>query len=68
MNIVHIGSPFKNIGGVSKHIDIIIKHALNVNIKQTPVTYIHNEDTSVRILKDSIKMLSSLAKIKFKYR
>lgn len=57
------------IGNFAYDIDLLLAlKQLNVNIKQTPVTYIHNEDTSVRILKDSIKMLSSLAKIKFKYR
>lgn len=57
------------IGNFAYDIDLLLAlKQLNVDIEQTPVTYIHNDDTSVKILKDSIKMLSSLAKMKLKYR
>ena len=57
------------IGNFAYDIDLLLAlKQLNVDIEQTPVTYIHNDATSVKILKDSIKMLSSLAKIKLKYR
>ena len=39
----------------------------NIEVLVKPVTYIHNNDSSVSIFKDSFKMLFTLIKLKIKY-
>ena len=64
MNIVHIGSPFKNIGGVSKHIDIIIKHALNVNIKQRHLYISRNKKSNFDIRYSLFNLMEKVVELK----
>jgi len=56
------------VGNFAYDIDLLlVLKNLNVEIQEVPVTYIHNNDSSVNIFKDSFKMIVSLIKLKKNY-
>lgn len=57
-----------NIGNFAYDIDLILTlNSMGIKLVNVPVTYIHNNNSSVHIFSDSIKMLISLIKIKKKF-
>ena len=56
------------IGNFAYDIDLLLAiEKANIEVLVKPVTYIHNNDSSVSIFKDSFKMLFTLIKLKIKY-
>ena len=56
------------VGNFAYDIDLLLTmKKLNIDLIDTPVTYIHNDDSSVRILRDSVKMFMTILKLKRKF-
>ena len=56
------------VGNFAYDIDLLLTmKKLNIDLIDTPVTYIHNDDSSVKILQDSVKMFMTLLKLKRKF-
>jgi len=56
------------VGNFAYDIDLLMTmKKLNINLIDFPVTYIHNDDSSVRILRDSVKMFMTILKLKRKF-
>ena len=56
------------VGNFAYDVDLLLTiKKLKINLVDFPVTYIHNQDSSVRIFRDSIKMFLTLLKLKRKY-
>jgi dolichyl-phosphate beta-glucosyltransferase len=56
------------VGNFAYDVDLLLTmKKLKINLVDFPVTYIHNQDSSVRIIRDSIKMFLTLLKLKRKY-
>jgi glycosyltransferase involved in cell wall biosynthesis len=56
------------VGNFAYDIDLLLTmKKLNIDLINTPVTYIHNDDSSVRILRDSVKMFMTILKLKRKF-
>ena len=56
------------VGNFAYDLDLLLAiEKENIEVLVKPVTYIHNNDSSVSIFKDSFKMLFTLIKLKIKY-
>jgi dolichyl-phosphate beta-glucosyltransferase len=56
------------VGNFAYDIDLLLTmKKLNIDLIDTPVSYIHNDDSSVKILQDSVKMFMTLLKLKRKF-
>ena len=56
------------VGNFAYDVDLLLTmKKLNIELIDFPVTYIHNDDSSVRIIKDSFKMFVTILKLKRKY-
>ena len=56
------------VGNFAYDVDLLLTmKKLNIELIDFPVTYIHNDDSSVRIIKDSFKMFVTILRLKRKY-